>query len=142
MIQNLKTNCSVPFLWRLSWDWTNSSHISISFPGGASGEELTCRCRRHKRPRFNPWVGKVPWRRAWQPTPVFLPGESHGQRSHLTCPHDSSYCISLLLTFLNLNVISGSGFSSTNSFHLANWLKCQQFPSWERRLLTVHKLAF
>ena len=35
-------------------------------------------CRRH---RFDPWVGKIPWRRAWQPTPVFLPGESHGQRS-------------------------------------------------------------
>ena len=33
------------------------------------------------RCRFNPWVGKIPWRRAWQPTPVFLPGESHGQRS-------------------------------------------------------------
>ena len=30
---------------------------------------------------FNPWVGRIPWRRAWQPTPVFLPGESHGQRS-------------------------------------------------------------
>ena len=30
---------------------------------------------------FNPWVGKIPWRRKWQPTPVFLPGESHGQRS-------------------------------------------------------------
>ena len=30
---------------------------------------------------FHPWVGKIPWRRAWQPTPVFLPGESHGQRS-------------------------------------------------------------
>ena len=29
--------------------------------------------------RFDPWVGKIPWRRAWQPTPVFLPGESHGQ---------------------------------------------------------------
>ena len=29
----------------------------------------------------NPWVGKIPYRRAWQPTPVFLPGESHGQRS-------------------------------------------------------------
>ena len=28
-----------------------------------------------------PWIGKFPWRRAWQPTPVFLPGESHGQRS-------------------------------------------------------------
>ena len=33
------------------------------------------------RSRFNPWVGKIPWRRAQQPTPVFLPGESHGQRS-------------------------------------------------------------
>ena len=35
-------------------------------------------CRRHG---FNPWVRKIPWRRKWQPTPVFLPGESHGQRS-------------------------------------------------------------
>ena len=34
-----------------------------------------------KRCGFHPWVGKIPWRRAWQPTPVFLPGESHGQRS-------------------------------------------------------------
>ena len=33
------------------------------------------------RDGFKPWVGKIPWRRAWQPTPVFLPGESHGQRS-------------------------------------------------------------
>ena len=35
----------------------------------------------HKRHGFGPWVGKIPWRRVWQPTPVFLPGESHGQRS-------------------------------------------------------------
>ena len=34
-----------------------------------------------RRPRFDPWVGEIPWRRAWQPTTVFLPGESHGQRS-------------------------------------------------------------
>ena len=34
-----------------------------------------------ERPEFDPWVGKIPWRREWQPTPVFLPGESHGQRS-------------------------------------------------------------
>ena len=33
------------------------------------------------RDRFNPWAGKIPWRRAWRPTPAFLPGESHGQRS-------------------------------------------------------------
>ena len=36
---------------------------------------------RPKRHRFDPWIRKIPWRRAWQPTPVFLPGESHGQKS-------------------------------------------------------------
>ena len=34
-----------------------------------------------RRPRFDPWVGKIPWRREWLPTPVFLPGEFHRQRS-------------------------------------------------------------
>ena len=38
-----------------------------------------------KRCRFDPWVGKIPWRRKWQPTPVFLPGESHGQRNLVGC---------------------------------------------------------
>ena len=51
------------------------------FPGGSEGKESTCQFRRRKRCSFNPWVGKIPWRRAWQPTPVFLPGKSHGQRS-------------------------------------------------------------
>ena len=53
----------------------------MGFPGGTSRKEPTCQCRRHQRLRFNPWVRKIPWRRAWQLTPVFLPGESHGQRS-------------------------------------------------------------
>ena len=51
------------------------------FLGGASGKEPFYQYRRNKRQGFDPWVGKIPWRRAWQPTPVFLPGESHGQRS-------------------------------------------------------------
>ena len=38
-------------------------------------------CLQCGRPGFNPWVGKIPWRREWQPTLVFLPGKSHGQRS-------------------------------------------------------------
>ena len=47
-----------------------------------SGQESACQCKRsQRRPGFHPWVGKTPWRREWQPTPVFLPGESHGQRS-------------------------------------------------------------
>ena len=43
-----------------------------------SGKEFPCQCRSH---RFDPWVGRISWRRKWQPTPVLLPGESHGQRS-------------------------------------------------------------
>ena len=50
-------------------------------PRCLSGKESTCQCRRHKRRGFDAWVRKIPWRRAWQPTPVFLPGKSHAQRS-------------------------------------------------------------
>ena len=56
-------------------------YIIWGFPGGASGKESACQCGRCKRHEFNHWVRKIPWRRAWQPTPVFLPRESHGQRS-------------------------------------------------------------
>ena len=82
------------FSWFLSIQTKNSrrnfSHeasplilpfTTLGFPGGTCGKEPSCQCRRRKRRRFNPWVGKIPWRMAWQPTPVFLPGESHGQRS-------------------------------------------------------------
>ena len=47
----------------------------------AVGREPTYQCRRLKRLEFDPWIGKIPWRGTWQPTPVFLPGKSHGQRS-------------------------------------------------------------
>ena len=50
-------------------------------PRWRSGKESACQCRRCKRHRFHPWVGKIPWRRKWPPTSVFLPGKSHGQRS-------------------------------------------------------------
>ena len=54
---------------------------SVSFPGGSVGKESACNAGDAGRRWFDPWVGKIPWRRAWQPTPAFLPGESHGQRS-------------------------------------------------------------
>ena len=47
------------------------------FPGGSSGKESTCQCRRQKRHGFNPGSRRSLEGRAWQPTPVFLPGESH-----------------------------------------------------------------
>ena len=48
------------------------------FPGGSDSKESTYQSRGLG---FDPWVGKIPWRREWLPIPVFLPGESHGQRS-------------------------------------------------------------
>ena len=79
----------------LYWLSHQGSHITGSYlnyrisltsllpvdPGGTSGKEPDCQCRRCKRCTFDLWVGKIPWRRAWQPPPVLLPGESQGQRS-------------------------------------------------------------
>ena len=59
----------------------SSALYTLGFPGGASGKEPTSQSRRNKRRGFDPWVRKIPWRRKWQPTPVLLPGKSHGQRS-------------------------------------------------------------
>ena len=47
------------------------------FPGGSDGKSI---CLQWGRPGLNPWVGKILWRRKWQPTPVFLSGKSHGRR--------------------------------------------------------------
>ena len=62
-------------------DENMSSSQGVGFPGGTSGKEPSCQSRGCKRCRFNPWIGKIPWKRKWQPTPVFLPGKSHGQRN-------------------------------------------------------------
>ena len=51
---------------------------AMGFPGGSDGKESAWQ---HRRPGFDPWVGKIPWRRKEQPTPVFLPGKFCGQRS-------------------------------------------------------------
>ena len=82
-------------LQRVGHDWvTNTftiltndqlSCLVLGFPGGASRKEPACQRSRHKRRVFNPWVGKIHWRRKWQPTLVFLPGESHEQRSLAGC---------------------------------------------------------
>ena len=61
--------------------FSNDSALCTRWPkyglsSGTSGKEPPCQRRRRKRHRFDPWVAKIPWRRAWQPTLVFLPGES------------------------------------------------------------------
>ena len=67
--------------WMLTYKNNSKNKWMEGIPGAASGKELVCQCRRCKRWGFNPWVGKIPWRRAWQPTPVFLPGEFHGKKN-------------------------------------------------------------
>ena len=55
--------------------------MGFGLPGWLSGKESTCQCRRRRRHGFDPWVRKIPWRKAWQHASVFFPGKSHGQRS-------------------------------------------------------------
>ena len=67
------THCN----WKVKkWKCQSLSHVRLWGP-----KPPACQYRRHKRWGFNPWVWKIFWRRAWQPTPVFLPGESHEWRS-------------------------------------------------------------
>ena len=66
---------------RLALSQGGATHAFTCFggiPDSSDGKESACKCQ---RPGISPWVGKIPWRRAWQHTPVFLPGEPHGQRS-------------------------------------------------------------
>ena len=63
------------------WDITG-------LPSWLSGNEFTCPCRRCRRHGFDSWVRKILWGRKWQPTPVFLPGESHGQKSLVPTVHE------------------------------------------------------
>ena len=73
----------------MDMSWSNLQELvmdreawhAMGFPCGASGKEPICQCRRHRRRGFNPWVWKIPWRRARQSTPTFLLGESLGKRS-------------------------------------------------------------
>ena len=65
----------IPFIWHSDKGKTIEWR---GFPWWLSGREPACQCRRC---RFDPCVWKIPWRKKWQPTPIFLPGEFHGQRN-------------------------------------------------------------
>ena len=64
-------------LWPLLWPLITIKNPG--FPGGSEGKKSACDAG--DQGSFNPWVGKIRWRSKWLPTPVFLPGEFHGQRS-------------------------------------------------------------
>jgi len=64
--------------------WSVVSNVK-GFPGRAVVKNPPASAGDAKKRRFNPWVRKIPWSRKWQPTPVFLPGKFHGQRSLVDC---------------------------------------------------------
>ena len=84
------SSCSRTHRWQLVEGLQQQSFSSHSgmdhganrdFPGRLVVKNMPCQCGRCKRCEFDSWVGKIPWSRKWQPTPVFLPRESHGQRN-------------------------------------------------------------
>ena len=96
--------CSVSKRWDLKpQQWTDVQLKSIreikssSFilgcndtrrlPWYLSSKIICLKCRRYRRCRFDPWARKIPWRRGWQPTPVFLPKKFHGQRAWWAMAH-------------------------------------------------------
>ena len=125
------------WLWGIDWPWRQDSLWEIQedqnvvrsktylewaldycqyyFPGGANGKEPRYHCRRHKKCRFDPWVGKILWRRAWQHAPIFLPGGSYGQgslASHSQGPRvrhdwsDLAHEVSLQICWLWMQVLN------------------------------------
>ena len=70
-----------PVTWELSFRLISIYEKYSGLPRWLSGKKSACQYRSHRRCGWDPWVRKVPRRRKWQPTPVFLLGESHGQRS-------------------------------------------------------------
>ena len=94
-------------------------HTFIGFPRWLSGKESACQCGRCRRHGFDPWVRKIPWRRKWQPTPVFLPRKFHEQRSLVgyspwdcRVGHDLASGTNKLTYFYYLTLKWSHGFSS------------------------------
>ena len=119
-------------VWSLCWkdplEKRQATHPSIlGLPWWLRWKRICLQCG---RPGFDPWVGKIPWRRAWQHTPVFLSGESHGQRSLVgyspwghresdmtewVSTHGSSICSSTSGTGMILN--------ERTEVHFSDWSK-------------------
>ena len=69
--------CGLTFFWGKIKACFNDHYLTMpSIPGGASGKKHARQCRTHKRCDLDPWVGKIPWRKVWQPTPIFWSGGS------------------------------------------------------------------
>ena len=82
MLRQLSVSCNYPPSIFFSWNYKHER----DFPGSSVVKNLPAMQETQEKQLWeDPWVRKIPWRRTWQPTPVFWPGESHGQRRLVGC---------------------------------------------------------
>ena len=106
------------------------------FPGGSSSKEPSCQCQRC---RLDPWVMKIPWRRIWQPTPLFLPGESHRQRSLAGCSPSSHRVGLKWLSTCRLTLEPSLWYTSNHRQDMAELLGPPSHgPEKKRFILSIH----
>ena len=119
------------FSHSLTFLWTQL--FILCFLVGARGKESTCQCRRLKRNRFDPWVGKTLWSRRWKHTPVFLPGTFYEQRILMgdsqcchkdlawlcSCTH-VFHSVTMKLPFPSLKLLK---FHFFHNIFLGNWIQ-------------------
>ena len=112
----------------------------MDFLGGSDGKSV---CLQWGRPRFYAWVGKIPWRRKWQPTPVLLPGKSHGHRSMVSyspCGRKGSdmteqlHYTTLLASQYNSPLYLPRWHSGKESTFQAGNAETHRFDPWIRKL--------
>ena len=102
---------------------------AVDLPRWLSGKEFSCRCRRHRKHVFDPWVGKIPWRRKWQCIPVFLLGKSQRQRS----PEAIVHRVTKSQTWLSTHTEGNCSFN--------NILAHRQTKNQERRKRNTNNLS-
>ena len=118
------------------------SQVFTGLPRWLSGKESAHQCRRCNRRRFHPRVGKIPWRRKWQPTPVFLSWKSHGQRnlvgySPWGCKEsDTPERLSMAQTGISTHFPCCPGFQHGSAWH------CQILSLFKSSIFAHHGFFF
>ena len=129
--------------WATEVNWYLNIHLGLL--GDSDGKKICLPCR---RPGFDPCVGEIPWRREWLPTPVFLPGEFHGQRSleglqSMESQRAGHHWITNTFTYLNKNnekkddvfSINVSKHQNWSAFHFYQCMSLKNYPQCWRLFL-------
>ena len=126
---------------------------TLGLPRWLSGKGSACQCRRYRgcrRCEFDAWIGKIPWRRKWQPISVFFPGISHGQRSLVNLQsmgsqrvrHDSDWAHMHTHIYIHIHTHKTNIYMNIYSCEIYMWSKvrvAQLCPTlWDSMDYTVH----